>query len=420
MLTDLACRRAKPTDKPYKLADEKGLYLFVMPTGSKSWRWKFRVGKKEKRLVFGSYPEVSLTEARELRETAARSLRQGIDPAVEKRQLKAVQAIAADNTFKAIGQAWYSLQEPMWEKRYASIVRKSLENDVYPRIGHLPIGAVTTPLVLEVLAPIEERGAVETAHRTGARISDIFEMAIGRGIVDADPARVARKALGRVKRGRFPAVRTAAQARLVLLETEAQPAHPLTKLASRLLALTAARLGVVRMAAPEEFEDLDGDLPLWRVPPAKMKLALERKEDPAFEFLIPLSHQAVATVKAALTLSRGAPLVFRSVRSARKPISDSTISKGYRDAGYSGIHVPHGWRSSFSTVMNERAKEAGRDHDHAVIDLMLAHQDGSVEARYNRAAYMPRRREIAQEWADLIMEGQQTPEQLLQGLRQRH
>ncbi|CAN5366695.1 tyrosine-type recombinase/integrase [soil metagenome] len=420
MLSDLACRRAKPAAKDYKLADGNGLYLFVMTTGSKSWRWKFRIAGKEKRLVFGSYPDVSLAEARELREAAARSLRQGNDPAIEKRQRKAVQAIAADNTFESIALAWHALQVPVWSKRYASIVLSSLKKDVFPRIGTMPIGAVTTPLVLEVLRPIEARGAIETAHRVRQRISDVFALAIGRGIADADPAQVAAKGLAKVTKGRFPAVRTVAMARAVLLDTELQPAHPLTKLASRLLALTAVRSGVVRMAEAAEFEDLDGKAPLWRIPPAKMKLALERKEDPAFEFLVPLPHQAVATIRAAIALSGNARLIFRSVRHPRKPISDSTISKGYRDAGYSGIHVPHGWRSTFSTVMNERAKEAGRDHDHAVIDLMLAHQPKGVEAAYNRAAYMPRRRAIAQEWADLIMEGQQAPEQLLQGLRQRH
>ena len=416
MLTDVACRRAEIRDKAYKLADARGLHLYVTPTGYKSWRWKYRYGGKEKRLVFGPYPEISLSEARTLRDEAARTLRLGQDPATVKRQAKAVQALVAGNSFETIARIWLDQQRPSWTARYASIVERSLEQDVFPRIGALAITEVTTPLVLEVLRPIEQRGAVETAHRVRQRISEVYAMAIAMGIASADPAQIAARALAKPKRGRFPAVRTIDQARKVLRDVEARPGHPTTKLASRFLALTAVRSAVVRLAEPNEFEDLDGKAPIWRIPAEKMKLALEKKGDPAFEFIVPLSRQAVETIKVAIAFSRG-PLIFRSVRHPRRPISDSTISKAYRDADYTGIHVPHGWRSTFSTIMNERAKAAQRDHDHAVIDLMLAHQPKGVEGIYNRAAYMPRRREIAQEWADALTVGLRDPEDLLEGPR---
>ncbi|MBB4618027.1 phage integrase central domain-containing protein [Sphingomonas abaci] len=418
MLTDVACRRAKGADKPFKMSDSGGLYLEVLPSGYKSWRWKYRFAGKEKRLVFGPYPDVTLTEARELKANAARTLRSGVDPAVDKRQRSAAQSAKAASTFQVVALEWYDSQEATWSPRYASIVKRSLEQDVFPRLGKLPIEAITTPLVLEVLRPIEERGAVETAHRVRQRISEIFARAIGSGIASADPAAVARSALGKAKKSKSCAVRTVPAARKVLQQVEAQPAHPLTKLASRLLALTVVRSSVVRLAEPAEFEGLDGDSPIWRIPPAKLKLAVDRKEDAAFEFIVPLSRQAVQVVRLAMDLAGRGPLIFRSVRHPRRAISDSTVSKLYREAGFSGVHVPHGWRSTFSTVMNERALHEGRAGDRAIIDLMLAHVPSGVEAAYNRAAYMPRRRELAQEWADLLSEGLVDPAALLNGPRQ--
>jgi integrase len=415
MLTDVACRKAAAKAKPYKLGDAGGLYLYVLPSGYKSWRWKFRFAGKEKRLVFGPYPSVSLSEAREMRDDAARVLRKGEDPAVSKRQRAAEQAVAAGSTFEAVALEWHQSQTPIWSKRHADLVLSSFENDVFPRIGKLPVATITTPLVLEVLRPIEARGAVETAHRVRQRISEVFARAIGAGLVTADPAAVTRRALGAKRKGKFPAARTLEVARSVLTKTEEQPGHPLTKLASRLMALTASRSAPVRLAERHEFEGLDGPEPIWRIPAAKMKLGIERKRDDAFEFIVPLSRQAVATIEVAIGFSGAtAPgYIFRSVRSARRPISDSTLSKAYREAGFSGVHVPHGWRSSFSTIMNELVKERGDDGDRAVIDLMLAHVPPGVEADYNRAAYMPRRRALAQEWADLLMKDLPGPDRLL-------
>lgn len=416
-LSDRACKAAKGAEKPYKLADASGLYLYVTPNGYRSWRWKYRFGGKEKRLTFGPYPDVSLAEARDLRESAARQLRSGIDPAVEKKRQSAARALQAEATFKTIAEDWRASQASVWSKRHAALVKASMERDVYPKIGSLPIEAITTPIVMEVLRPIEQRGAIETAHRTRQRISEVFARAIGSGLAQVDPAAVAARALAPVKKGKFPAVRTVQAARALLTKVEGQPAHPITKLASRLLALTAVRSGVLRLAEPAEFEELDGSAPIWRIPASKMKLVVERKEDAAFEFIVPLSRQAVETIEVAMQLAGDAPLLFRSVRHPRRPISDNTLSKSYRDAGYSGIHVPHGWRSTFSTVMNELAGEENRVGDRAIIDLMLAHVPSGVEASYNRAGYMQRRRELAQEWADLLTLGLPHPSALLEGPR---
>ena len=290
-MTDVACRKAEAKDKPYKLADAHGLHLYVTPNGYKSWRWKYRFAGKEKRLVFGAYPGIKLVEARSMREAAARQLRDGIDPSIEKQQRTAANLAGAGATFGTVANDWYDSQHPTWSLRYAKIVRRSLDQDVLPKLGTLPLDAITTPMVLGVLRPIEARGAIETAHRVRQRISEVFARAIASGIATSDPATIAARALSKVKKRKFPAVRTTEAAQTVLRAVEQQPGHPLTKLASRLLALTAVRSGVLRLAEASEFEGLDGPSPIWRIPASKMKLVVERKEDAAFEFIVPLARQ---------------------------------------------------------------------------------------------------------------------------------
>ncbi|WP_416365780.1 tyrosine-type recombinase/integrase [Sphingomonas aerolata] len=180
-------------------------------------------------------------------------------------------------------------QKATWSPRYAAKTLASMEKDVFPSLGNVPIGSITVPMVLKALRAVEERAAIETAHRLRQHMSEIFLYAIGAGLTDTDPAHVVKPALLPMTKGRRPAVRLASEATAVLARVEAMDAFPATKLASRLLALTAARPGVVRMAAPQEFEGLDSTTPLWRVPAEKMKLTVERKNDADFEFVIPLS-----------------------------------------------------------------------------------------------------------------------------------
>lgn len=417
VLTDLRCRSAKKADKPYKLADDRGLYLYILTSGSKSWRMKYRFGEKEKRLTFGLYPEVSLAEARDRRDEARRLLRDGIDPDVHQKQRKAERHVDSLNTLEIVARRWHKQQAAHWGKRYAQQVLDRFENDVFPTLGALPVKSITVPLILGALKAIQARGAVETAHRVRQHLSDIFQTAIADGVATADPALGVRKALQKVSYGKRPALLEVPAARVLVSKIEAQSAYSVTKLASRLLALTAARPSVVRLAAPAEFEQLDGPEPIWRVPAEKMKLTAAQKRDVRLEFVIPLSRQAVDVVKVAMAAHGNRELLFPSISKAKAPLSDSTLSALYREAGYAGRHVPHGWRATFSTVMNALAAIETRMGDREVIDLMLAHIQGGVEPIYNRYAYMPRRRELAQEWADLLMKNAPPAEALLENDR---
>lgn len=426
MLTDAACRKAESTDRDRKLFDERGLFLFVRKNGSKLWRMKYQLGGKEKTLSIGPYPEVSLKAARDVRDRARAKLRDGIDPSADKQRRKADMATDALGTFEKVARAWYEIRSRTLNERYAAQVLSRLELNAFPKLGKHPIRDVTPAMVLDTIKAVEKRGAQEMAHRVRNHISDVFVWAIAAGLADQDPAAMIRKALAPTDPKLRPAMVKIAKARDVLVKTEAlNGAYWTALLASRLLALTAARPGVVRLAEKQEFEGLDGDEPIWRIPASKMKLTRARKQDVTWEFVIPLSVEAGSVARAAIGESlacsskEGPHYLFPGLGSWKKPISDSTLSKLYRDAGLQGLHVPHGWRSSFSTIMNERAAIEDRERDRAIIDLMLAHVQGGVEPIYNRAAYMPRRRELAQQWASLLMKDMPSPETLLPDLRKR-
>lgn len=406
MLTDVRCRSAKPKDKPYKLADAHGLYLYVTPSGFRSWRLKYRFAGKEHRLTLGAYPDISLVEAREARDDARKLLRAGTDPKLVRKVEAAKKTIARHNIFESLARDWQEQQAAVLAPRYAGQILDRLESDVFPSIGSLPISAITPALVLTLVRSIEARGALEMAKRVRQHISAVFVYAIGAGLAETDPAAIIQSAMLPAMKKLRPAMMKVEDARSMLAKVEAQEdAYAVTKIASRLLALTAVRPGVLRLAELTEFEDLEGLAPLWRIPAEKMKLTRERKQDASFELVVPLSAQAVDTVQAALQLAGDKQYLFPSVRYSNRPITDSTLSKFYRTAGFTGQHVPHGWRATFSTVMNQVAATGGRKDDREIIDLMLAHIKDDVEAAYNRYAYMPRRRELAQEWADMLTKG---------------
>jgi len=416
LLTDRVCAAAKAGAREQRLFDGGGLYLAVLPSGTKSWRLKYRFAGREKKLVFGPYPLLSLKQARDRRDEAKREILLGIDPGATRKA--ALLAVKLGETFEQIGRSWHEQKKRKLSPRYAEHILSRLEMNVFPYFGSMPIRDVTPPLVLDAMRRIEARGAHTMAHEVRGHVSEVFVWAIAQGLAETDPAAIIRKALAPSGGGRRPALLKIEECRaLITAIDQVKQAATSTKLASRLLALTAVRPGVVRLAEREEF-DLDGRLPLWRIPAAKMKLSQARKADATFDFVVPLSRQAVATVKAAMAASWHKTFLFPGEKPL-KPISDSTLSQLYLDAGYRDRHVPHGWRASFSTIMNERAAVEGREGDRAIIDLMLAHMKGDVEAAYNRASYMPRRRELAQQWANLLLKEAVPPAGLVKERRRK-
>jgi integrase len=456
MLNDAKIKAAKARDKAYKLTDAEQLYLFISATGSKLWRMNYTFGLNakgkpvQKTLSLGAYPSVSLADARARRDEIKSLLREGKDPAVEKRLEKRSQAFAHTNTFQSVADRWFKLSsgwslkqlqfytdrdgkwsltqarhwtDPKhhgWSTVHSDDVLRSLRRNVFPVIGDLPIASIRAPLLLDLLKQIEKRGAIETAHRLRQRLSAIFVFGIAAGICDFDPAAT----LGKVLRSKPPEKKQPAiidrmtdngeriaAVRQLMLDCEEQRCRAATKFALRLLALTAVRPGEIAGARWDEFEDLDGPEPLWRIPAARMKGDTTRKMEEGGDHLVPLARQSVEVLDALRTVTGRFDLMFPSERHFHRQMSANTLRALLIRGGYYQRHVPHGFRATFSTIMNEHCKESG---DRAIIDLMLAHvPKDKVEGAYNRAAYMQRRREIAQIWADILLDGLPSPSAFL-------
>lgn len=408
MLTDAEAKRAKPGEKPYKLYDSGGLFLLVS-SASKLWRMKYQIGGKEKLLSFGPYPEVTISAARDARDAARAELRAGRDPSLTRKVLRA-NAADTNRTFEKVARAWHEMNAPRWKSRqHAGDVIGSLEKGVFSDLGNVDVREITPAMVLSVLRKIERRPAVETAKRVRQRMSAVFEYAIASGLTDKDPAAVVSSALVPLQKGHQPAVTDLDGARKILQAVADVPAHPGTKLAIFLLALTAVRPGEIVGAAWDEFV-LDAEQPYWLISAERMKMKRAH--------VVPLAPEALAVIEAVRPLTGRMPFLFPNVRQAHKPMSANAMGYLLNRAGYHGRHVPHGWRSTFSTIMNERYPK-----DRATIDLMLAHVRGgkhdekisASEAIYNRSEHIGRRRELALIWAKLLMDGAPDPSALVGG-----
>ncbi|WP_306147289.1 MULTISPECIES: integrase arm-type DNA-binding domain-containing protein [unclassified Roseibium] len=402
MLTDAKIRRIKSPEKPTKVTDSHGLHLYLTPAGGRFWRYRYQIKGKEKLLSLGEYPSLSLAEARHARDEAKAILKSGKDPADAKRQRTAQQTADQENTFEVIARDWFDLNKDQWTEKHTSDVWRSLEKEVLPAIGQMAIKEITARQVLEMLRVVEKRGAKETARRIRQRVSAVFVFGIGSGVCDNDPAAQVEKAMAPIKRGRQPAITDLEECRAIVRAVDTEPAHPVTKLAHRILALTAIRPGTLITTPWSEWQDLEEKDCIWTIPAARMKLRKQYKEDENRDHLVPLSRQAVEAIATLRKITGRGPLAFPNSRHAHKPMSENAIGYLLNRAGYHHRHVPHGWRSSFSTILNEVYPD-----ERTVIDFSLAHvPKDKVEAAYNRALYLKQRTRLFQEWADMLMEDQ--------------
>jgi len=433
MLTDTAAKNAAAREKDYKLADSGGLYLFVTTKGAKVWRLKYRHAGKEKLLVLGHYPGIPLKTARTMRDRAKDALALGKDPVLEAKRVKLIGDARAIDTFEKHARAWHDASKGRWKPVHAADVLTSMENNLFPDLGSYPITDIDEPLLLATLKKVEARGALETARRLLQRAKKVFKYAKAHGAGCGNPAAdmvVAMKALP--KKRKWPAITVIEDLRLLMRGVDNAGAMPTTKLGSRFTGLTAQRPGMIRRMPWKDIHHVDWSKPgepspkaMWIVPSAEMKLEFELRDDEAYDHMVPLSHAAVETLHAARLMTGNGPLIFPSSWDPTDPMSENTIGYLYHRIGYKGRHVPHGWRSSFSTIMNGQVERLamGNDRynlDRLIIDLMLAHKPIGMSAEeftYNRSAYMDRRREIAESWAALLLDGAKPVAEVMNGRR---
>jgi integrase len=387
MLTDTACKKAKPTGKRTRLYDAGGLYLEVSPSGGRWWRLKYRFAEKEKLLSLGVYPEVTLVEAREKRDAARKLLRDGIDPSAHRKILKASRAESATNTVKAVAEEWLAKFTPTWAPSHARGVRARLENDSFPWIGDRPIAQVAPTEVLSVLRRIEARGRLESAHRTRIALSMIFRYAVSTGRAERDVTADLRGALPAVKVRHMAAVTDPAKlADLLRTIWGYNEGTPIVAAALRLAPLLFVRPGELRTA---KWADIDLTKAEWRFVASKTKTP----------HVVPLAKQAVAILHELRPLTGLCPYVFPSQRTRDRPMSDAAVNAALRRLGIDKSTASgHGFRATARTMLDE---VLGERVD--LIEAQLAHAVRDPNGRaYNRTAFLPERRAMMQRWSDYL------------------
>ncbi|MCP5191186.1 MAG: integrase arm-type DNA-binding domain-containing protein [Pseudomonadales bacterium] len=388
MLTDTAIRKAKPGEKPVKMTDEKGLFLLLTPAGGKLWRLKYRYMGKEKLLALGAYPDVSLAEAREKRDAARKMLANEIDPGAHRKITRTMKAEQAANSFEAVAREWFAKYAPTWAAGHADKIIRRLERDLFPWIGGRPIAEVTAPELLAVLRRIEERGAVETAHRAKQNAGQVFRYAIATGRAERDPSVDLRGALTPWKPQHYPAITDPKEIAPLLRAIDGFTGTLPVKTALKLAPLLLVRPGELRQA---EWAEIDLEAATWNIPGEKMKTRAHH--------LVPLPVQALKALLELQPLTGRSRFVFPGVRDHAHPMSENTVNMALRRMGYpKEVMTGHGFRAMARTVLDEVL-----GYPPHIIEQQLAHAVRDPLGRaYNRTAHLQQRREMLQAWADYL------------------
>ena len=359
-----------------KLADGSGLFLFKPQAGNANWRVKYRIGGKEKVYSIGTYPQVGLAAARVALADVKNLLRQNKDPVAERRVNRAAAAAGSEDTFKAVAEEWLTMKQREWSAAHHTKSRRALERDIYPALGNLPVETITPAIVAKAIQDIQKRDVLETATRILQHVSGVFRYAMAKGLCSNNPAGPAREILPRKKDGgRMPALLEWQALGDILRRADMARISPSVRMAHRLCAFTAARIGNVVNAEWREFR-LDDEPPVWIIPRAKMKVATRDTDH-----RIPLCPVIAAELRQWKQVYGARGFLFPS-QSGSKPIGRESIEKVYRmTLKLAGKHSPHGWRSALSTL----ARDQGINRE--VVELALDHaHDNEVARAYDRSA----------------------------------
>jgi integrase len=387
-LTDTAIRNAKAGERPVKLFDERGLYLEVSPSGGRWWRLKYRFNGKEKRLSLGVYPEVALKAARDRREDARKLLANGIDPSDVRKTQKSARGERAANSFEVVAREWFAKHSPNWAASHASKIIQRLEKDFLPWLGGRPIAEITAPELLSVLRRIENRGALETAHRAHQNCGQVFRYGVATGRCDRDPAGDLRGALSPAKHEHFAAITEPAEVGELLRAIDGFRGTLVVQSALRLAPLFFVRPGELRHAEWGQFDLQKGE---WRYVASKTMS----------DHLVPLAAQAVTILQELRPLTGNGKYVFPG-RDPKKPMSDAAVNAALRRMGYDTKTeiTGHGFRAMARTILHQ---ELGVKPE--VIEHQLAHRvPDALGTAYNRTKFLPERRKMMQQWADYLHE----------------
>ena len=389
-LSDIKLRNLKSAEKPYKVSDFEGLFVLVKTSGSKSWRFKYRLEGKEKLLVIGDYPAVTLAQARKSRDAAKGLLAQGIDPNESKQEEKRARLESNGQTFAKIGEAFLDKQRKEGKSK-ATLDKTEYHLKLANRdFGRRPITEITAPMILKTLRKVEAKGTYETAHRLRARIGSVFRYAVASGLAETDPTYALRDALIRPTRKHRAAITDPKALGQLMREIDVFEGQTTTRIGLQLLAILAQRPGEIRHAKWEEF---DMEAGVWSIPAARMKMRRDH--------LVPLPRPALALLEELREITGEGAYLFPSLRSWHRPMSENTLNAALRRMGYSGEEMTaHGFRASFSTLANE----SGLWNPDA-IERALAHvEKNEVRRAYARGEHWDERVKLAEWWAGFLEE----------------
>lgn len=384
MLSALAVKKIKPESKTKRYTDEKSMYLEVTPKGGMLWRLRYRLNGKENIFSIGTYPEISLAEAREVRDDAKKIIKQGISPTAARKQAKIAKVGIA--SFETIAnQLMNDKRGTITESSYkhdCSLLRR----DILPAIGKMPIDTIKAPHLLEMAKKVEARGAGTVARKSLRLTGTVMRYAKRLGLIEYDPTTGLSEAL-KPRKTQHMARIPESELPLLLQKIDAYIGEEMTRIALKIITLTFVRSKELRNM---EWSEVDFDKKEWRIPASKMKMGKVH--------IIPLSTQVIALLERLKLLTGDKQYAFYSSRSF-KPIGESTLLNAIWRLGFKDHMTVHGFRGLASTILHEKS------YLHAAIELQLAHSDkDQVSASYNYAGHLPYRRKMMQEWADYIDE----------------
>ena len=397
MLTNTQCRNATcpPDRRQARFSDAGGMYLQVSPNGSKRWFLKYRVAGKEKQLALGSYPAVSLADARLARDAAKLQRAGGVDP-VQARKVAKLKAVnPAGDSFRVVALEWFDKQEPQWSPAHAVRAKRQFERDLFPWLGERRIGDVTPMELLATLRKVEARGAVETADRGLMLARQVWRYAVATGRAERDIAADLKGALTPYRGKHFAAITDPVKLGELLRAIRAYKGGPIVRAALQLAPMLFQRPGELRGAA---WAEIDLGAALWTIPAARMKRSKAGKEqgDP---HMVPLPRQAVEILRGLHGYTGHGQMVFPGERNHERPMSENAIRVALMALGYPPeAQTWHGFRATARTMMAERL-----DCDPLVIEAQLAHAVKDANGRaYNRTQYLKQRADMMQQWADYL------------------
>ena len=397
MLTDAECKSATcpPGKNRARLACSGGLYLEISPSGSKRWFWKYRKDGKEGRMALGSYPDVGAKEARKARDAAKLKKAAGSDPVQARKVEKLKSTTPAANTFRATALEWYALKLESWSSHYAIREKRNLEKDLFPFLGDRNIADIEAVELLATIRRVEERGALDVAHRVLTTAGQVWRYAVATARAPRDVTADIRGALKPHHGKHFAAITDPAKLGELIRVIRGYQGGPIVRAALQLAPLLFQRPGELRSAAWAEF---DLDAALWTIPAARMKRSVDGKRngDP---HLVPLSTQAVEILRKLHPITGHSALCFYGERSHDRPISDNTLRAALMTLGYGpDAQSVHGFRATARTLLAEEL-----NIDPLVIEAQLAHAVKDANGRaYNRTQYLKHRMVMMQQWADYL------------------